>query len=114
MMSALDSLLFDRRLPPESVRRWRRMPITPTTRAASTIDTTPPGSLNPKPLPPLADPNSPKMPAKELFARKLTPLPGPARAIGVLCGRLHGRRGRAADHRADLAGHAAVAQPQLG
>ncbi len=51
-------------------------------RAASTIDTTPPGTLNPTPLPPLANPESPTVPAKELFARKLTPLPGPARAIG--------------------------------
>jgi penicillin-insensitive murein endopeptidase len=51
-------------------------------RAASTVDTTPPGSLNPKPLPPLPNPDSPSVPAKELFARKLTPLPGPARAIG--------------------------------
>jgi penicillin-insensitive murein DD-endopeptidase len=51
-------------------------------RAASTIDTTPPGTLNPEPLPPLSDPNAPNVPAKELFARKLTPLPGPARAIG--------------------------------
>jgi penicillin-insensitive murein DD-endopeptidase len=51
-------------------------------RAASTIDSTPPGTLNPQPLPPLADPDSPKTPAKDLFARKLTPLPGPARAIG--------------------------------
>jgi penicillin-insensitive murein DD-endopeptidase len=51
-------------------------------RAASTIDDTPPGTLNPQPLPPLADPNSPKIPARELFARKLTPLPGAARAIG--------------------------------
>jgi penicillin-insensitive murein DD-endopeptidase len=51
-------------------------------RAASTIDTTPPGTLNPTPLPPLPDPNAPNVPAKELFARKLTPLPGPARAIG--------------------------------
>jgi len=51
-------------------------------RAASTIDTTPPGTLNPKPLPPLANPDAPNTPAKELFARKLTPLPGPARSIG--------------------------------
>jgi penicillin-insensitive murein DD-endopeptidase len=51
-------------------------------RAASTVDTTPPGTLNPQPLPPLANPDSPKTPAKELFARKLTPLAGPARAIG--------------------------------
>jgi penicillin-insensitive murein DD-endopeptidase len=55
---------------------------TPTTRAASTIDATPPGTLNPQPLPPLPNPNAPNVPAKELFARKLTPLPGPARAIG--------------------------------
>jgi penicillin-insensitive murein endopeptidase len=53
-----------------------------TPRAASTVDTTPAGTLNPTPLPPLSDPNSPKVPAKELFARKLTPLPGSARAIG--------------------------------
>jgi penicillin-insensitive murein DD-endopeptidase len=51
-------------------------------RAASTIDTTPPGSLNPKPLPPLPNPDAPDLPAKELFARKLTPLPGAAQAIG--------------------------------
>src|ERR1700744_3579953 len=51
-------------------------------RAASTIDTTPPGTLNPKPLPPLAHPEDKSTPAKELFARKLTPYPGPARAIG--------------------------------
>ena len=31
-----------------------------------------------------------------------------------VCGRLHGRRGAIADHRADLAGDAAVAQSQLG
>ncbi len=54
----------------------------PTVRAASTVDDTPPGTLDPVPLPPLANPNSPKIPAKELFARKLTPLRGPARSIG--------------------------------
>ena len=31
------------------------------------------GSLNPKPLPPLANPSSPSTPAKELFGRKTTP-----------------------------------------
>ena len=51
-------------------------------RAASTIDTTPPGTLNPKPLPPLAHPDAKDTPAKDLFARKLTPFAGPARAIG--------------------------------
>jgi len=47
-----------------------------------TLDPTPPGSLNPEPLPPLENPNSPKTPAKQLFARKLTPYPGPPRSIG--------------------------------
>ena len=41
-----------------------------------------PGTLNPEPLPPLRDPNSPQTPAKELFARKTTPLPGPPQSIG--------------------------------
>jgi len=49
---------------------------------AGEIDPTPPGALNPAPLPPLADPNSPKTAAKELFARDLTPLAGPPRSIG--------------------------------
>src|SRR4029077_13927038 len=46
------------------------------------IDPTPPGSLNPEPLPPLQNPDAPSMPAKELFARKPTPFPGPPRSIG--------------------------------
>src|SRR6516165_5949524 len=40
------------------------------------------GSVDPKPLPPLANPKDPKLPAKELFARKLLPSSGPARVIG--------------------------------
>jgi penicillin-insensitive murein DD-endopeptidase len=40
------------------------------------------GSLNPQPLPPLANPANPKTPAKELFARKSEPVPLAARAIG--------------------------------
>ena len=48
----------------------------------SAYDPTPPGTLDPQPLPPLPNPNTPNLPAKELFARKLTPLAGPARAIG--------------------------------
>jgi penicillin-insensitive murein endopeptidase len=47
-----------------------------------TLDPTPPGSLNPELLPPLENPNSPKTPAKQLFARKVTPFPGPPRSIG--------------------------------
>src|SRR6185369_10509995 len=46
------------------------------------IDPMLPGSLNPKPLPPLQNPDAPSTPAKELFARKSTPFPGPARSIG--------------------------------
>ena len=40
------------------------------------------GTLDPKPLPPLANPNSPATPAKELFGRKPTPADLEARAIG--------------------------------
>jgi len=40
------------------------------------------GMVNPQPLPPLANPNDPKNPAKELFGRKLTPSSMQARAIG--------------------------------
>ncbi len=40
------------------------------------------GTLNPQPLPPLADPADPNTPAKELFARKPEPVHLAARAIG--------------------------------
>ena len=40
------------------------------------------GTLDPKPLPPLAKPDDPNTPAKELFGRKPTPAPLAARAIG--------------------------------
>src|SRR5438045_240812 len=40
------------------------------------------GTLNPKPPPPLANPNDPKTPAKELFGRRPTAAPMAARAIG--------------------------------
>jgi penicillin-insensitive murein endopeptidase len=40
------------------------------------------GTVNPKPLPPLAHPDDPKNPAKELFGRKLVPADMQARAIG--------------------------------
>jgi penicillin-insensitive murein DD-endopeptidase len=46
------------------------------------IDPTPPGSLNPEPLPPLQNPDAPSTPAEELFARRPTPFPGPPRSIG--------------------------------
>ncbi|GJD94561.1 Penicillin-insensitive murein endopeptidase [Methylobacterium iners] len=40
------------------------------------------GSVNPKPLPPLANPDAPSTPAKELFGRATTPAPGPSEAYG--------------------------------
>jgi len=40
------------------------------------------GSVDPKPLPPLANPNDPKVAAKELFARKVLPAAMPTRVIG--------------------------------
>jgi penicillin-insensitive murein endopeptidase len=40
------------------------------------------GSVDPKPLPPLADPHDPKLAAKELFARKLLPSATPTHVIG--------------------------------
>jgi penicillin-insensitive murein endopeptidase len=41
-----------------------------------------PGTLTPKPLPPLAHPDDPRTPAKELFGRKTEPAPLSARSIG--------------------------------
>jgi len=46
------------------------------------IDPMLPGALNPKPLPPLTNPDAPSTPAKDLFARKSTPFGGPPRSIG--------------------------------
>src|SRR4029077_20829085 len=40
------------------------------------------GTVDPQPLPPLAKPDDPKNPAKELFARKPTPAHMEARSIG--------------------------------
>jgi penicillin-insensitive murein endopeptidase len=40
------------------------------------------GTLDAKPLPPLANPNDPKIGAKELFGRKLLPAAMPTRVIG--------------------------------
>ena len=40
------------------------------------------GTLNPQPLPPLAKPDDPATPAKELFGRKTAPAPLEARTIG--------------------------------
>ena len=40
------------------------------------------GSVDPKPLPPLANPKDPKIGAKELFGRKILPAKMPTRVIG--------------------------------
>jgi len=40
------------------------------------------GSVDPKPLPPLANPNDPKLGAKQLFGRKVLPAAMPTRVIG--------------------------------
>src|SRR3954464_2164943 len=40
------------------------------------------GTVDPKPLPPLAHPDDPKNPAKELFARRVKPVDTQARSIG--------------------------------
>src|SRR5689334_17811504 len=40
------------------------------------------GSVDPRPLPPLANPNDPKLGAKELFARKVLPTAMPTRVFG--------------------------------
>src|SRR5262247_3254752 len=50
--------------------------------AASTASAQQIGSLNPQPLPPLAHPDDPKTPARELFARKTSGAPMEARTIG--------------------------------
>src|SRR6476619_1519926 len=40
------------------------------------------GSIDAKPLPPLANPNDPKLGARELFGRKILPAAMPTRVIG--------------------------------
>src|SRR5262245_42848328 len=40
------------------------------------------GTVDPKPLPPLANPNDPKIGAKELFGRKVLPAAMPVRVVG--------------------------------
>jgi penicillin-insensitive murein endopeptidase len=40
------------------------------------------GTLNPLPLPPVAKPDDPNIPAKQLFGRATTPTPSPTRSIG--------------------------------
>ncbi|HEX2726019.1 MAG TPA: penicillin-insensitive murein endopeptidase [Beijerinckiaceae bacterium] len=60
----------------------RTFAVTLVLAAATAAQAQDPGTLNPKPLPPLANPNAPGTPAKELFGRKREPAPLAARAIG--------------------------------
>lgn len=55
--------------------------VAPTVALAQT-----PGTLVPQPLAPLANPQDPSVPAKELFARAATPAPLSARALGSYAG----------------------------
>src|SRR3954447_23653184 len=52
------------------------------TLAASAAWAQDPGTLDPKPLPPLAQPDAPTTPAKELFGRAREAAPLAARSIG--------------------------------
>ncbi len=61
---------------------WKRLLLTGLLAAAGPALAQDPGTLDPKPLPPLANPDSPATPARELFARKTKPAPLAARSIG--------------------------------
>ena len=67
-----------------------------------------------KPLPPLANPADPRLPAKEVFGRALTPDRGQGALDRLLLARLPRRRQGAAGRRRVLAGGAPVAQPHVG
>jgi len=63
--------------------RWVLMLLLPAALASvASVQAQDKGTLNPQPLPPLANPNDPKLGAKELFARKVLPSTGPPRVIG--------------------------------
>jgi len=64
------------------IRRTTIMLLTATLLAGGTAAAQDKGCVNPKPLPPLANPNDPKNPAKELFGRKPVPANLQARSIG--------------------------------
>ena len=72
-----------------------------------------PGTLNPEPLPPLQDANSPKTPAKELFCPQ-NDAAARSSAIDWLVRRLSRRGDCIANHGIVLASHARVTQSLLG
>ena len=65
-------------LPPAAAQDAAPAPASDT----DTLDPTPPGTLHAEPLPPLANPNAPSTPAKQLFGRKTEPLAAAPRSIG--------------------------------
>ncbi len=72
------------------------------------------GTTNPEPLPPLANPADPGLPAKEVFGRAMTPAEAQARSIGYYWrGCLAGAKALPVDGEV-LAGRAPVAQPHVG
>ena len=83
-------------------------------RAASTVDTTPPGTLEKVPLPPLANPDCPEHAGEGIVRPQADTARRPGARHRRLCQGLPRRRRGAADHGPDLAGDAAVAQSQLG
>jgi penicillin-insensitive murein DD-endopeptidase len=64
------------------IRRTTIMLLSVTLLAGGAASAQDRGSVNPKPLPPLANPDDPKNPAKELFGRKPVPANMQARSIG--------------------------------
>jgi penicillin-insensitive murein endopeptidase len=63
-------------------RRLILLPLLASMAAASCAWAQDKGSVNPKPLPPLANPNDPRIGAKELFGRKMLPAASPTRVYG--------------------------------
>ena len=71
------------------------------------------GTLDPNPLPPLADPADPKLPAKEVFGRVMTPLEAQARSIGFYSrGCLAGAKALPVE--AIVGARSPIAQPHVG
>src|SRR5262245_36559163 len=62
--------------------KWLSSPLLLLALAAGSAAAQDRGTLQPKPLPPLANPTDPELAAKELFVRKREPLPMAARSIG--------------------------------
>jgi penicillin-insensitive murein endopeptidase len=69
-------------IPQTRLRRWIAPSLLATLLLGGAATAQDVGSVNPQPLPPLARPDDPKLPAKQLFGRKTTPAPLEAHTIG--------------------------------